>query len=92
MELGRGKEGTEEVGDARGVGQRRVEKGRGKRCEWGVQGICTAWAGWGGGGSVRSNCRAWFRARQVQEGQGSPGTVPLLRRTLSGDPGYPGGR
>lgn len=30
-----------------GGGQRRVEKGRGKRREWGVQGICTAWADWG---------------------------------------------
>lgn len=45
-----------------------------------------------GGGSVRSNCRAWYKARQVQEGQGGPGTVSLLRKTLFGDPGYPGGR
>lgn len=41
---------------------------------------------------MRSNCRAWHKVRHVQEGRGGPGTTSLLRKTLFGDPGYPGGR
>lgn len=38
---------------------------------------------------MRSNCRAWHKGRRIQEGQGGPGTVSLLSKTLFADCGCP---